>query len=215
MNEHLITEETRAAFLRFVDTSGGDTSCWTWQGGKHRRGYGHAHAMGRQWQAHRLAWTLFRGPIPAGSCVCHACDNPPCVNPSHLFLGSHGDNMQDAVVKGRMASGDHHGLRLHPERLARGDRNGTRQHPEQVARGNSHWAHLHPELRPRGERHGQAKLRVDQVAAIRAAYQTGRVLQRELAAQYGVTKATISLIVRGKNWREVELAQLRKVVANG
>jgi len=60
-------------------------------------GYGRVSSV----YAHRFIWELFNGPIPDGMCVCHHCDNPPCVNPSHLFLGSHIDNMRDKDTKDR------------------------------------------------------------------------------------------------------------------
>ena len=52
-------------------------------------------------RAHRIAWEFENGPVPDGMCVCHSCDNPPCCNPKHLFLGSHQDNTQDMMKKGR------------------------------------------------------------------------------------------------------------------
>jgi hypothetical protein len=56
--------------------------------------------------AHRIAWELTNGPIPAGEFICHHCDNPPCCNPSHLFPGTQADNMRDAKCKGRIARGE-------------------------------------------------------------------------------------------------------------
>ena len=71
--------------------------CWLWEGCIDRRGYGR---IGRE-RAHRRMWQSCHGPIPAGMFVCHTCDNPPCVRPDHLFLGTHTDNMRDMVSKGR------------------------------------------------------------------------------------------------------------------
>ncbi len=76
--------------------------CWMWVGAKGSVGYGKIKKEGRQYSAHRLAWTLFKGTIPFGLSVCHHCDVPLCVNPKHLFLGTTRDNMQDAARKGRI-----------------------------------------------------------------------------------------------------------------
>jgi hypothetical protein len=77
------------------------TACILWAKSRSSKGYGAAYYEGRQIGAHRLAWILAHGPIPPGMNVCHRCDNPPCVNVDHLFLGTPGDNNRDTVAKGR------------------------------------------------------------------------------------------------------------------
>lgn len=78
--------------------------CWPWQG-RTKRKYGVLRVGSRNATAHRRVWELARGPIPDGLEVLHHCDNPPCCNPDHLFLGTQGDNIRDMVQKGRARSG--------------------------------------------------------------------------------------------------------------
>lgn len=91
-------------FWSQVDKSGGPNACWEWTGSL-RNGYGQMSYLDggktRNEGTHRVAWRLTNGPIPDGMFVCHACDNPPCCNPSHLFLGTALDNNRDANRKGR------------------------------------------------------------------------------------------------------------------
>jgi len=77
--------------------------CWEWQGGKSPLGYGRVRHEGKDWFAHRVAYYLIYGVHPGNLSVCHKCDNPPCVRPDHLFLGTRHDNMMDSARKGRNA----------------------------------------------------------------------------------------------------------------
>lgn len=79
------------------------TMCQEWTGSRHPRGYGQFW-NGRSVKAHHYAYTTQVGPIPAGMVVMHTCDNPPCVNPDHLRLGTQRDNIKDMLAKGRRAS---------------------------------------------------------------------------------------------------------------
>lgn len=92
-----------AKFWARVDKTPGlgpEGTCWQWTKGP-KNGYGQVWWGGRLQLVHRVCWELSYGPIPEGMLVCHRCDNPPCVRPSHLFLGTHGDNARDAWAKGR------------------------------------------------------------------------------------------------------------------
>lgn len=104
---------------------GSDSECWVWTGQTVGR-YGRMRSSDgeRLVPAHRVAYELLVGPIPSGLRVLHRCDNPPCCNPAHLLVGTQAENMNDMRTKGRAASGDRSGARLHPERIARGEAQG-------------------------------------------------------------------------------------------
>lgn len=168
-----------ARFWSKVDQA--EDGCWLWQGTLLRQGYGCIKIAGQMYKAHRLAYQYTHGPIPQGLLICHKCDNPRCVRPDHLFLGTQKDNMADMSAKGR-------GYLNLPESKRR------RVAPER------HWCHLSPD-RQRGERNHNAHLTLEQIKAIRTRYEQKEVSQSKLALEYGVAQTTISAIVRRTNWR--------------
>jgi HNH endonuclease len=157
--------------------------CWLWTGPTNGR-YGR---VGRRTYAHRVSYELEHGPIPDGLFVMHNCDTPLCVRPDHLRVGTAKENTQDAVAKRRMATGERHGTKTHPETVARGARHGTKTHPERINRG---------EDRP------QSKLTEEDVRQIRQLAALGET-RALLARRYGVTSTVIRRIAEGTSWRHV------------
>ncbi len=100
------------------------TRCWVWTANKDKHGYGQFKTGDRPHAAHRWSWQTHRGPVPLGLCVLHHCDNPACVNPAHLFLGTHSDNATDREAKGRG------GVKL----MRRGEQNGWAKLTEEMVR---------------------------------------------------------------------------------
>jgi len=183
--EQVMTPKDIAHFWSRVERRGPD-ECWLWMGSKNSRGYGQVYLSGKRYGAHRIAFSLARGPVASKLFVCHTCDTPGCVRPDHLFLGTQADNIGDAVQKGRMATGDRHGTHTHPERTARGDRSGPRLHPEAILRGSKS---------PR------AKLNEDDVREIR--HLVGTMTKTEMGKRYGVSRHAIRSIVRRDGWKHV------------
>ena len=116
--EFNLTSEQVDAFWERVQKAGPD-DCWEWLGARGTRGYGRLTiARGRAPLAHRIAFHLAHGAVPSHLCVMHKCDHPPCVNPAHLSLGTHRDNVHDRDRKGRqVAPGALEQLRVRVARL--------------------------------------------------------------------------------------------------
>lgn len=155
--------------------------CWEWTASRDKAGYGYCSPTryGSKF-AHRASWQIHNGTIPDGLCVCHQCDNPSCVRPDHLFLGTVGENNADRNAKGRSVSKE-----THPEMWYTGPGSICDRRAEKT----------------RGEASHFAKLTEAQVVEIktRLAKRNGAALARE----FGVEPETIRLIRLGKTWRHV------------
>jgi hypothetical protein len=173
--------------------------CWPWLACLHGQGgYGNMRATperpGNE-SAHVVAWFLTHGTWPEpGIFVCHSCDTPPCCNPAHLFLGTHTDNMQDSIRKGR------NGMKTKPECAREGQRRWNAAHPTRPQiTGDRNGMRLHPELVKRGDHHPNSKLTEAQVEECCALYATGQWTFQQLGERYGVTGQAMGYRIRHSN----------------
>ncbi len=169
--------------------------CWLWTSSTWPSGYGQVF-LGRdegkriRVLAHRFAWELrHRKAIPSERFALHSCDRPLCVNPAHVVIGTQKDIRHEAARKGRLATGDRHPFRLHPETRPFGDRNGACTMPHRIVRG---------------EHTAQAKLTDANIRSIRRAYARGRKTVRQLAAAYAVGRSTIYHVLKKETWAHVK-----------
>jgi hypothetical protein len=198
-------------FWKFVDRPDEEPdTCWTWSGTQAWTGYGNFDGHG----AHRVSYWLAAGEEPGTLHVLHRCDNRPCVRPSHLFLGTHQDNMADMRAKGRAAKNttisDSQVQELRRRYLAGESSTDlsvafgiSRAQVGRIVTGESRGVAEAPQWKQRGLRNPRAKLTDDQVRKIRATYAAGGVTQRALAATYGIDQGYLSALINHKERKDV------------
>src|SRR3990167_2785032 len=98
-----------------------DDSCWNWRAATNNKNYGKIFYRGRLWLAHHIAYMFANGKIPRGKILMHRCDNPRCVNPNHLVVGTHRDNVIDMINKGRRVQADFQGEKNRRAKLTEND----------------------------------------------------------------------------------------------
>lgn len=161
------------------------TGCWIWRGRKSTTGYGLCVVNKKVERAHRVAYRLTRGDLDQHLCVCHRCDVKLCVNPMHLFAGTHQDNMRDAIKKGIIPC---HG------------RDGRSKKYERVAQPRKP---IPQKLGPPRMTKGRAKLQPHEVLEIRAACSVHGHNKCHIAKRYGVSRSRIYDILNGVTYRLV------------
>ena len=135
----IVNTRDKKRFWALVEQHG-PSECWPWLGHRNSSGHGRFRFAGKVQYAHRIALLVDGQELGTDDLACHSCDNPPCVNPAHLYRGTHKTNADDCTDRGRRrpAYGDANGARTTPETRVRGDQHHTRSRPETVRRGDRH-----------------------------------------------------------------------------
>lgn len=175
----MIQQNVAPRFWSKVEKTAG---CWFWGGARLKAGYGVFQIGRKACKAHRVVYELTYGPIPPGLCVCHSCDNPSCVRPDHLWLGTHQDNATDRQTKGRGGCG-------------RGDRHGSRTHPDR-------FSILYKPGSRKGENNGRAVLNWQLVKELRAKHESGQSTIAALSREYRIGYTTAHHIINHDTWKE-------------
>lgn len=204
--------------------------CWLWTGAKDNKGYGVTTFEWKYMTAHRAAYMFHHGNLEGAEFVCHHCDNPPCVNPEHLFLGTNRDNTADKVSKQRQSRGEKHSKAILPGRK-RGEAHYSHKLTEQnvleirklwaeskipleqlaVRFGVSYgtleraargtsWKHLPKAIPQEGARH--AKLTKESVLEMRSLRESGLTVI-EIAHRFGISRFTCNDVVYRRSWKSV------------
>ena len=165
-------------------------SCWEWTKSVNNKGYGKFFVTKRPCKgcsrglmyAHRFSWLLAHGDLPPdGMVLCHSCDNPKCVRPDHLFLGTLADNAKDSASKGRAW---------------------FQRYPEKVRRGDRHPKRLNPALIQCGSQQPRAKLTEQDIPFIKHWHSDGHLVS-EIAQVFSVSETAIRRVVKGQGWTHV------------
>lgn len=186
-------------FWSKVRKSDEPNECWEWIGNKADNGYGVFSVKHGGYVAHRIAYFIETGNDPGQLLVLHRCDVRACCRFSHLFLGTHSDNMADMKTKGRAATGDRNAARLYPETRARGLDHWCHKDPEKfsitfkkLAKGRGKW---------KGEDQWHHKLTESDVMEIRKLWPTKTL--KELTKIYGVSESCISAVTNRRSWKHI------------
>ena len=151
-----------------------EDDCWGWTATKNNKGYGALKVNGQMAPINRVSWMVHFGEIPKGLCVCHSCDNPICSNPKHLFLGTHQDNMDDMIRKGRDRKDAQKALR-NRSRSYKGMGSSTAKLTDEQVR---------------------------EIKRLAVGRKIG--FGKQIAERFGVIPATIGHILSGRNWSHIQ-----------
>lgn len=159
------------------------SGCWLWSAGKIGSGYGAFYPEPqKQVRAHRFSYDAFVGPIPVGLLVCHKCDVPACVNPEHLFVGTHLDNMRDATKKGRRS-------------------------PPPNVRNNPEWEARRRAAMPKGEDNKMCRHSDDTVRKIKA-LRANKAGPRKIATELNLPETFVQDVIYGRARRHINHARI-------